>query len=191
MLEGVVDGELDPAAGYEVDLRSHEGREGVHRRADATELADEHADPCGAHHLHGRREVNEVASAVPVRIGQGDPQLDAMQDGRARTGHLGVADACARGHQVEFTRPDDGAHARAVAVLDLAAEQPADRLQPGVRMRRHVHARPGSDVVRTVVVDEAPRSDERALALWQGPAHPDRPRTTQRDLAGMQHTGES
>jgi len=30
--------------------------------------------------------------------------------------------------------------AHAVAVLDRAGEQPAHGLQPGVRMRRHVHA---------------------------------------------------
>jgi hypothetical protein len=114
-----------------------------------------------------------------------------MQDGRARDRYLRVTDAGTSGHQVELTRPNHRVHTRAVPVLDLAAEQPADRLQPGVGMRRHVHASADPDVVWAVVVDEAPRPDERARPLRQRPAHPNRPRTSERHLAGMQHTGES
>ena len=107
------------------------------------------------------------------------------------TRHLGMADAGAGGHQVELAGAHHRVHPCAVPVLDLAAEQPADGLQPGVRMRRNVHARARSDVVRTVVVGEAPRADERSLPLWQGAADPDGPRPAKGHLARMQHTGET
>jgi hypothetical protein len=67
-----------------------------------------------------------------------------------------VRDASATGHQVQLTRPHERVHAVAVAVLDLAGEEPADGLQPGVRVRGDVHLH----VVRPVVVAEAPRADE-------------------------------
>ena len=56
--------------------------------------------------------------------------------------------------------PDHRVHAAAVAVLDLAGEQPADGLQAGVRVRGHVHAAGVSDVVGAVVVGEAPGADQ-------------------------------
>ena len=58
----------------------------------------------------------------------------------------------------------DGVDAEAVAVLDLPREEPADRLQSGVRVRRDVHSSRDSDIVGTVVVGEAPRADEGSLA---------------------------
>jgi hypothetical protein len=54
----------------------------------------------------------------------------------------------------------------------------------------HVHAGTGAQVVRTVVVDEAPRADQGTFALRERPSHPDCPWPTQRNLARMQHTGE-
>ena len=78
---------------------------------------------------------------------------------------LGVADAVAGGHQVELAGPDHRVVAGAVAVLDLAGEQPAHRLQPGVRVRRDAHAAGVGDVVGAVVVEEAPGADQRALPL--------------------------
>ena len=72
------------------------------------------------------------------------------------------------GHQVDLAGADHGVRAEAVAVLDLAGEQPADGLQPGVRVRRHVHAAGAGDVVRAVVVGEAPGADQRALPLRAG-----------------------
>ena len=81
------------------------------------------------------------------------------------------------------TGPDDGVRAEAVAVLDLAGEQPAHRLQPGVRVRRDVHATGAGDVVRAVVVGEAPGADERALALGEGAPHGHRAGAAERDVA--------
>jgi len=85
-----------------------------------------------------------------------------------------MADAVAAGHQVQLAGPDDRVRAHAVAVLDRAGEQPAHGLQPGVRMRRHVHA--VRDLVRPVVVGEAPRADQRPGALRQRPVHGHGPR---------------
>jgi hypothetical protein len=78
--------------------------------------------------------VLEVPVGVAVLLGQGHPELHAVQDRGARRGHLGVADAEAAGHGGEFPRPDERVAAQAVAVLDLAAEEPADRPQSGVRV---------------------------------------------------------
>jgi hypothetical protein len=81
-------------------------------------------------------------------------------------------------------------HACAVAMFHFAAEQPADRLQPGVRMRRHVHADAVADIMWAIVIGEAPRPDKRPLPLRQRPADPDGPRATQRHFARVQHSGE-
>ena len=63
-----------------------------------------------------------------------------MQHVGARGGDLGVADPAAGGHQVDLAGTHHRVVAGAVAVLDLAGEQPAHRLQPGVRVRRDAHA---------------------------------------------------
>ena len=86
-----------------------------------------------------------------------------------------MADPAAAGHQVELTRPDQGVVAGGVAVLDLAGEQPADRLQPGVGVRRDDHPAGLVDLVGAVVVGEAPRADQGALALREGTAYAHRP----------------
>ena len=134
--------------------------------------------------------MRKVAIGAAVGVGQRHPELCTVQDGGRRRGHLGVADARAGGHQVQLAGPHHRMHACAVAVLHLAAEQPADGLQPGVWMRRHVHAVAVADIVWSVVVGEAPCPDERALPLRQRAADPDRPRSAQRHVTRVQHTGE-
>ena len=64
------------------------------------------------------------------------------------------------GHQVQLARPDERVRAEAVAVLDLAGEQPAHGLQAGVRMGGHVHPGARRYVVGAVMVGEAPGADE-------------------------------
>jgi hypothetical protein len=76
-------------------------------------------------------------------------------------------------------------------MLDLAAEQPADGLQPGVRVWRYVHSRARSDVMRAVVVGEAPGTDQGPLSLWKGAADPDGARPTKGHLPRMQDAGET
>ena len=66
----------------------------------------------------------------------------------------------------------------------LAGAQPADRLQPDVRMRRHLHPRPGRDVVRAVVVDETPRPDQATAEVREQPPH--LRALSERDLAGLE-----
>ena len=101
-----------------------------------------------------------------------------------------MTDARAGCHQVQLAGPHHRVHAGAVAMLDLAFEEPADGLQAGVRVRRHVHAGAIADVVRPVVVGEAPRPDQGSLALRQGAAHADGARAAQRDFSRMQDAGE-
>ena len=81
----------------------------------------------------------------------------------SRRGDLGVADAAAGCHQVDLAGAHHRVVAGAVAVLDLAGEEPAHRLQAGVRVRRHAHAAGVGDVVGAVVVEEAPGADQGAL----------------------------
>jgi hypothetical protein len=76
-----------------------------------------------------------------------------------------------------------------VAVLDLAGEQPADGLQTRVGVRRDDHATGGVDLVGSVVVGEAPRADQGALALWEGTAHTHRPQSAEGYVARGQDLG--
>ena len=71
----------------------------------------------------------------------------------------------------------------AVAVLDLAGEQPAHGLQPRVRVRGDSHPARLRDLVGTVVVDEAPGPDQRAVPLRERPAYPHRARPAERHVA--------
>ncbi len=80
---------------------------------------------------------------------------------------LGVADGPAGGHQAQFTRADRLEAARGVAVQHLALVQPADGLQAHVRVRRDPHAGLVDDVVRAVVIDEAPGPDHAAAQIGQ------------------------
>jgi hypothetical protein len=72
-------------------------------------------------------------------------------------------------------------------VFDLPAEQPAHRLQAGVRMRGDVHTARRGDVIRTVVVREAPGSDQRPGPLRQRPPYAHRTRAAQGHLPRRQH----
>ena len=76
-----------------------------------------------------------------------------------------------------------------VAVLDLAGEEPRDRLQAGVRVAGHDHAAGLRHVVGSVVVDEAPRADQRALPLRKAAADRHGARTAERHLPVGQHDG--
>ncbi|SIG58406.1 Uncharacterised protein [Mycobacteroides abscessus subsp. abscessus] len=117
-------------------------------------------------------------------LGQGQPQLDSVQ-GRGVVGRdLGVADPVTCGHEVDLAGEDEAGVAAGVDVLDGTIEEPAHRLQSRVRMRGDIHAAGAGDVIGAVVVDEAPRSDEGALALRQSPVDGHRPRSAQRHVAG-------
>ena len=102
-------------------------------------------------------------------------------------GHLGVADPAAGGHQVDLAGAHDRPVAGAVAVLDLAGEQPADRLQTGVRVGGHDHAARLGDVVRAVVVEEAPGADHGAATARQRAPYVHRAQAAERHLARLDH----
>ena len=87
--------------------------------------------------------VGEAGVAVAVGVGQRDPELQAVQP-------AGVAGRdCSEWAipwpaviRLSWPGPDRLHAAEAVAVLHLALDQPGHRLQAGVRVRRHLHARP-------------------------------------------------
>src|SRR5690606_32741621 len=108
--------------------------------------AEEHARLRALKVDDGWHVVLEEGLAVAVAVGHDGPQLHAVQHGRVGGGDFGVLDASARGHEVQFTGPHHGVGTSGIAVLDLAGEEPAHGLEPGVRMRRHVHAAGDRDV---------------------------------------------
>src|SRR5690606_3485226 len=99
-------------------------------------------------------------------------------------GDLRVADARARGHEVDLAGQDGGVLTAGIVVGDGALEGRRHGLQAGVRVRGDVHAAGGGDVVGAVVVDEAPRADEAALALGQGAVDGHGARAAEGNLAG-------
>jgi len=72
--------------------------------------------------------------------------------------------------------------AGAVAMLDLASEQPAYGLQSGMGVRRDVHAAGDGHIVGAIVVHKAPGADERSRTLRKRPAHAHGARAAQRHL---------
>jgi hypothetical protein len=86
---------------------------------------------------------------------------------------LGVRDPVPGGHQVELAGPDHLLAAEAVAVQHVPGDQPGDRLEPDVRVRRDLH--PGHAVHRhrAVVIHKAPRAHAAALAQREQPPHLD------------------
>ena len=132
--------------------------------------------------------VTEVRCDIAVRCGQRDPQLQPAQVTRGPGGRgLRVADAAAGGHQVELAGPDQLVVAEAVLVADPPVEQPGHRLQPGVGVRRHLHRSGAADVLRPVVVQEAPRPDGAQVTVREGPADMHRPRPAERHVARGEH----
>ena len=191
MLEGLVDVEVEHGAGLEEQLDTEQRRGGPDRRGVAERRAEEDPGLPAGRGERRRHVVLEVGGVVAGGVGERDPQLDAVQRGGAGGRDLRVAHAAAAGHQVELAGTDQRLVAGRVTVLDLAGEQPAHRLQAGVRVRRHDHPAGVVDLVGTVVVGEAPGPHERTTALREGTAHGHRPQPAQRDLARGQHLGHA
>ena len=163
--------------GGEQQLGAEQRGVGRDRRRDPEQRAEEHprlppvaGDRVGGVVLEGRRRRRATAS------GRATHSWAPCSIGGAGRRHLGVADPAAGGHQVDLAGADHRVVAGAVAVLDLAGEEPAHRLQPGVRVRGDRHAAGVGDLVGAVVVDEAPRADQRPVALRQRAAYGHRPR---------------
>ena len=70
-------------------------------------------------------------------------------------------------------------------MTDVADERPRHRLQPDVRGRFDAHPRD----LRPEPVEEAPRPDERQVALRQRAADRHRPHAAERHLAGFEQQG--
>jgi hypothetical protein len=130
--------------------------------------------------------VLEGRGVVPVGVGQGDPELGAVQDARMRPrGLLGVRDGASGGHQAQLAWTYGPHAAEAVAVQHFAGVEPADGLQAHVRVRRHLHAGLVGDVVGAVVVDEAPCAHHAAAEVGQQAPH-DGALAERHDAAGEQ-----
>ena len=91
VLEGRVDVEGDGGAGVEGELGAQERGEGAHRRGLAEKGAEEDPDGSALGRTGVRHVVLEVARGVAGVVGQGHPQLDAVQHLGAGCGDLGVA----------------------------------------------------------------------------------------------------
>ena len=191
VLEGLVDLEVEHRAGLEEQLDPEQRRGGPDRRGVAQRRAQEDPGLPAGRGERGRYVVLEVGGVVAGSVGERDPQLDAVQRGGAGGRDLRVAHAPAAGHQVELAGADQRLVAGRVTVLDLTGEQPAHRLQAGVRVGRHDHAAGVVDLVGPVVVGEAPRAHERTTTLRQGTAHGHRPQPAERDLARGEYLGHA
>ncbi len=182
VLVGGVEREGHPGAGGHGQFGSEQRGEGRHGGRVTREGAEEDACLAAVHGHRVRHVVLEGRLGGAVLPGQRDPQLHPVQDRGVRGRDLRVADAVSAGHEVQLTGPHPGVGAQAVAVLDLSAEQPAHRLQSGVRVGGDVHAAGPGDVVGAIVVGEAPGADEGPGPLRQGAPHPHRARAAERHV---------
>ena len=153
---------------------------------DADRAADAIADLVPCHLIADGRDRSGDLVSGHDRVGGPAPLIAGGMD-------VGVADPGAGGHEVDLAGAHTTDDAAGVAVLDLALEEPGDGLQTGVRVGRDVHAAGavGGDLLRAVVVDEAPRADEGALPVRQGPADGDRAQPAERHLAPAEDLGRA
>ena len=114
-------------------------------RRGPAELTHDHRDRDA-----GVGEHRQVRVMLEVRAGRGGPgpaapSTAARRAGRA-SGSAGLSSEwempCPAVIRFSWPGRDQLQAADAVAVQHLAGDQPADRLQPGVRVRGHLHARP-------------------------------------------------
>lgn len=115
--------------------------------------------------------VIEGGRAILMLRRQGDPQLCRVQLLAVVQRILGVGDAMSSGHQIDLARADDLLVAQAVAVQDLALDQPGEGLQADVRVRADVHALAGLEPHGAGVIEEAPRVNHALLAIGERTAH--------------------
>ena len=170
----------------QLHFRPEQRRVGGGLRLHAEPGADEH--PAAQSGVDGllRQHVLELGRHLAGVIRERHPQLNPVQHSGFGGRDLGVRDAPAGRHQVEFTRPDHRVRADAVPVLDLPLEQPAHGLQTGVRVRRDRHAAGIGDPLRPVMIGEAPGADQRPGLLRQRPPDRHRPEPAERNVAGFE-----
>ena len=169
--------ELAAGVAARAQLGAHHRGEDGGRGAHARQRPGEHGDLESGQARRGQLGmVLEGRRHVPLRAGQGQPELDAVQPRVMLAGRfLGMGDSPPCGHQVELAGPDHLLTAQAVAVQHVPVQQPGDGLQADVRVRRHLH--PGHAVHRhrAVVVHEAPGADAAPAPQRQQPADLDVP----------------
>ena len=103
VLEPRIDGQVEGGARIEADLRPEQRRVRFHGRRTFAEAAeeDEHLPAVKRHRL-GFEVLEFTFGLVASGIGQGQPQLDAVQRRRVVGRDFGVADAGACGHEVDL-----------------------------------------------------------------------------------------
>ena len=119
--------------------------------------------------------MREAGLHFLFRRRQRDPHLQAVDrlavDAPLRPRALGMHDAAAGGHPVDFARPDRHRGAETVAVHDLAVEQIGDGGKPDMRMRPHVEPVAGAEFRRSEMIEEDERADHARSRGRQRAAH--------------------
>jgi hypothetical protein len=181
-----VPGNLDVGTGREIEVDADQ--RGVRRAGGRrpAEGAHEHRRPQAVGgEARQRGVVLEGGCDLAVGVGQHDPELRAVQEpGVDDRRLLRVRDPVPGGHQGELARTELHVAAERVTVVHRALEQPRHRLQPGVRVWRHLHPGSRGDVVGAVVVDERPGPDHPPAQGGQQPA--DAGALAEEDLLGRQ-----
>src|SRR5262249_21762339 len=126
----------------------------------------------------------EIAVFRPAHLvprGQVEPELQPRDTFRTNLRHLFVEDSTPRAHPLDVAGTDDAAMAERVAVLDLAAPDHRDRLDPAVRVIREsglvvgrllrfevIEQQERVEVVQPASADAAPKMDASAFdhRLW-------------------------
>ena len=166
MLERAVERDDQPGRAIGGDLRAQDGREGPAGRAHLPDPAQDHGHAASRHvHVRPLGVVIERGCDAALRVGQCDPELHAVQcAGGIGRRLLGMRDTAARRHQVQRAGDGESLRPEAVPMQGIAREEPRDRLQADVRMRRHVHGLPSGLLDGPEHVEEAPGADEAARA---------------------------
>ena len=190
VLEGLVDVELEGRAGLEHQLGAEQGRRRTNRRGVAEQRAEEHAGLPAGTGQHRRRVVLEVGRARRAR----------RREARPRAGRR-AAWSCRRVETSEWLTPrppvirlSSPGRTRAWWPAESRCSiSPANSqltvCRAGVGVRRDDHAAGLVDLVGSVVVGEAPRADQGALALREGTAHAHRPEAAERYVAWGRGSG--
>jgi len=101
---------------------------------------------------------SEESWFVSQGVRQNQPQLNAVQE-PCGCGDFGVGDSRTGIHQIDGAWHHGCFHAGRIVVLNFPVEEPAHGLQASMRVGWHRHSAGLSDIIRPVMVDEAPGPD--------------------------------
>ena len=165
MLKAGIEAEFDLFARVDLDVGADEFRVVVGGGGEVGEGAREDLhESTGEFDGGDFFEGLEIGVDMAGLVGEGDPELDAIEDAGIDLGSLfGMRDAFSRGHDVEAAGASDGFTAEAVIVQDLSFHQPGDGLEAGVGVGSDVHGFFIAKGLGAEAVQEAPGADHAAL----------------------------